>query len=74
MFKQIIEVNLQEKWNTYDLITVEEFNKRMIQFLLWYNTIKPHSALKKFSPLEFILNQFIKNRYRSKMLWNYTLT
>ena len=36
--------------NTYDFTSIEEFNKRMMQFLIWYNTIKPHSALKKSAP------------------------
>jgi len=30
----------------------------------WYNTIKPHSALKKSASLEFILNQYIKNKQK----------
>jgi transposase InsO family protein len=40
-------------------------------FIERFNTIKPHSSLKGFSPLEFILNQ-LKNKYQSKMLWHYT--
>jgi len=51
-------------WNTYDFTSIEEFNKQMMQFLIWYNTIKPHSALKKSAPLEFILNQYIKNKQK----------
>jgi transposase InsO family protein len=50
------------EWNTYDFTAIGEFNKRMIQFLIWYNTIKPHSTLRGFPLLEFILNQ-LKNKY-----------
>jgi len=37
-----------------------------------FSDLVQNSALKKSAPLEFILNQYIKNKHQSKMLWYHT--
>ncbi|MGC8842401.1 MAG: integrase core domain-containing protein [bacterium] len=61
------------EWNADEPIGINEFNKRLMHFLVWYNTQKPHTALSNSSPLEFM----IKHRYpnlliESNMLWDST--
>lgn len=53
----------------YDL---EEFNRRMIDWLLWYNTRRPHWSIGLISPLRYICNQ-INSAEKSHMLWTSTL-
>src|SRR3989344_4571592 len=36
---------------------IEEFNKRLIDWLLWYNTRRPHWSIGLISPLLYICNQ-----------------
>jgi len=45
-----------------------EFNIKLMQHLVWYNTERPHLSLDLKSPIEFLLtnNQF------SKMWWTRT--
>jgi putative transposase len=38
----------------YDL---EEFNRRLMEWLLWYNTRRPHWSLELKSPLQYICDQ-----------------
>jgi transposase InsO family protein len=42
-----------------------EFNQKLMHYLVWYNTQRPHFSLDLKSPLEFILSN---NRF-SKMWW-----
>jgi transposase InsO family protein len=51
---------------------IDEFNKQMMLFLLWYNASRPHTGLNRDSPLEFIVKQYGKSPMESQMLWNYT--
>ncbi len=52
----------------YDL---EEFNRRMIDWLLWYNTRRPHWSIGLISPLRYICNQ-LTSAEKSHMLWTST--
>lgn len=52
----------------YDL---DEFNKRLIDWLLWYNTRRPHWSLGLVSPLRYICNKLPEE---SHMWWTDTKT
>src|SRR5262249_32865174 len=51
---------LQEEFIDYheELLTEpEQFNKKLIPWLLWYNAERPHWALELNSPVQFLLKQ-----------------
>jgi len=39
------------------LLEPKEFNRQLIPWLLWYNSERPHWALKLKSPVQFLLNE-----------------
>lgn len=48
-----------------------EFNRRMMDWLLWYNTRRPHWSIGLISPLRYIVNQLPAEK--SHMLWTSTI-
>ena len=48
--EEFIEDNLNKAYN------IQEFNRALIDHLIWYNTDRVHSGLKNLSPMNFILN------------------
>ena len=48
-----------------------EFNKKVSDWLVWYNTKRPHKSLNLQSPIQFILNE---NPEECKMRWARTPT
>ncbi len=59
-----------EKEDLFDDINV--FNKKLMEYLIWYNTKKPHRAINKLSPLRYYINMVIKDTLKSNMLWTLT--
>lgn len=55
-------------WHLDELMTPTSFNVGLVEWLLWYNSEKPHSALGKLPPLRYFVNTFI-NPQKSNMLW-----
>jgi len=55
-------------WNI-DLLAnnIDVFNQKLVDWLLWYNTRRPHSSLNKQSPVQYLIN----NLGFSRMLWTY---
>jgi transposase InsO family protein len=51
----------------YDL---EEFNRQLMDWLLWYNTRRPHWSIGLISPLKYIVNKLPARE--SHMLWTST--
>ena len=51
----------------YDL---DEFNRRLVDWLLWYNTRRPHWSIGLISPLRYICNKLTVEQ--SQMLWTST--
>lgn len=51
----------------YDL---EEFNRQLIDWLLWYNTRRPHWSIGLISPLRYICNKLTPKE--SQMCWTST--
>jgi len=46
----------------------EIFNHRLMDYLIWYNTKRPHWSLKLQSPVDYLL----KNNHLSRMMWTDT--
>ena len=44
------------------------FNRKLMDYLIWYNTKRPHWSLKLQSPVDYLL----KNNYLSRMYWTNT--
>ena len=53
----------------YDL---ETFNRELMDWLLWYNTRRPHWSIGLISPLRYICNKLPQKK--SQMLWTSTRT
>ncbi|MFH1194022.1 MAG: integrase core domain-containing protein, partial [bacterium] len=47
----------------------EEFNQKLMDWLLWYNTERPHWSLNLLSPVDYL----IKTGHLSNMSWTDTL-
>ena len=63
---------LQEEfvWENQHLLVddIQEFNRRLMDYLIFYNTQRPHASLSYLPPLKYLLE---KENF-SKMLWTYT--
>jgi transposase InsO family protein len=57
-------VDTHESW----LTNTDEFNRKLIDWLLWYNTERPHWSLNLASPVDYLLN----NGFVSNMCWTNT--
>ena len=42
---------------------IEAFNKKLVKWVLWYNTERPHWSLKFLSPLKFYCREIFKQKY-----------
>lgn len=51
---------------------LDDFNEKLIQWLLWYNTERPHWTLKQTPPMQYILNNLIMTPQKSRMMWTHT--
>ncbi len=50
---------------------IEAFNKKLIDWLLWYNTRRPHWSIGLISPLRYIMNKL--PAAESQMCWTSTI-
>ena len=48
------------------------FNEKLMEYLIWYNTEKPHRGIGKLPPLRYFLDNFITTPKKSNMLWTPT--
>ena len=55
-------------WNEILLEDVNQFNKKLMDWLVWYNTKRYHWSLGLISPVDYL----IKNNVVSKMMWTNT--
>ena len=46
---------------------IDEFNSRLMKYLLWYNTEKPHRGLGDLTPMDFYLDNFMRSSKKSNM-------
>jgi putative transposase len=49
------------------------FNSKLMDYLIWYNTEKPHRGIGKVPPMRYYLDKFIPPA-QSNMLWTLTRT
>ena len=61
-------------WHIDELDEVEDFNQKMMEYLIWYNTEKPHRGIGKLPPLRYYLDNFFTTPHKSNMLWTLTPT
>ena len=59
--------------NMEKLFRLDNFNREMMEYLVWYNTEKQHKNLGKIPPLKYFLDNFIFNTKKSNMLWTLTI-
>jgi len=63
--------SIQEEFidqNEIWLDDIPSFNRKMADWLIWYNTERPHWSLNLLSPVDYL----IKNGFLSKMIWTDT--
>jgi len=60
-------------WHLSELEDINNFNHNLMEYLLWYNTIRPHKSLQKIPPLKYFIDNFITNTQKSNMLWTLTM-
>jgi transposase InsO family protein len=53
----------------YDL---PKFNSQLMDFLIWYNTKRPHWSLNLKSPMNYLLEELNLPLVKSNMLWTDT--
>ena len=59
-------------WHSYDLSeNISKFNQDLIDWLLWYNTKRPHESLGMVSPLRYIVSTLPTEKCH--MWWTRTL-
>jgi len=56
-------------WNEILLEDIDQFNKKLIDWLLWYNTKRYHWSLNLTSPVDYLIN----NGLLSNMSWTNTM-
>lgn len=57
-------------WNIQDLAyDIGQFNRNLMEYLVWYNTEKVHRRLNKVTPLRYYIDNFVKQPQQSDMLW-----
>jgi transposase InsO family protein len=65
---------IQEQFVNWHLDEVDEqdiFNQNLMEYLIWYNTEKPHRGIAKLPPLRYYLDYFCTPQ-KSNMLWTLT--
>lgn len=55
--------------NVGDLKNIKIFNQKLVNYLLYYNTVRPHQTLGYLTPMAFMLERDLK----SNMSWTSTL-
>lgn len=59
-------------WHLDELLDTEEFNRGLMEYLLWYNTKRIHRSLGKIPPLKYFIDNYLTNPQKSNMLWTLT--
>jgi putative transposase len=58
-------------WHTDYLDEPQDFNRSLMDYLVWYNTERPHRGIGKLPPLRYYLENFVSPQ-KSNMLWTLT--
>ena len=59
-------------WHIDDLEQPEVFNLKLMEYLIWYNTEKPHRGIGNLPPLRYYVDEYLANPSKSNMLWTLT--
>jgi len=59
-------------WHKEELADIDQFNKNLMEYLIWYNTRKSHRGLNKVPPLRYYLDNYVFDLKKSNMLWTLT--
>jgi transposase InsO family protein len=59
-------------YHAYELLEPQKFNAILMEYLVWFNTERPHYALKMQSPLQFLL-QWAATQEKCNYRWTDTL-
>lgn len=59
-------------WHIDALDELSDFNRKLMHYLIWYNTERPHRAIGKLPPLRYYLDKFV-TPLNSNMLWTLTI-
>jgi len=59
-------------WNLDYIDELDAFNRKMMEYLIWYNTEKPHRGINNLSPLRYYIDNFLTPSKKSNMLWTLT--
>jgi putative transposase len=62
------------QWHEDELLSDDlvEFNHNLMEYLIWFNTEKPHRSLNKKPPLRYYIDSLHANNKKSNMLWTLT--
>lgn len=67
---------IQEEFINYYKETLsrnlDNFNRKLIQWLLWYNTERPHWTLGQTPPMQYVINTLFLTPQKSRMMWTHT--
>ena len=55
-------------------LDLEKFNDKLMDWLIWYNTERPHWTLKLKPPMQYLLEMLQLKEAESSMLWTDTVT
>jgi putative transposase len=70
-FNRTIQEQFAE-WHIDEIDDTEVFNRPLMDYLIWYNTEKPHRGIGKVPPLRYYLDNFITPPEKSNILWTLT--
>ena len=59
-------------WHIAELEELDTFNRNLMEYLIWYNTEKPHRGIGNLAPLRYYLDNYFKPPQKSNMLWTLT--
>lgn len=72
-FNRTIQEQFANRYTDY-LDEPKIFNQKLMEYLIWYNTEKPHRSIGNLPPLRYYLDNFFKTPEKPNMLWTLTNT
>ena len=51
----------------------DAFNRKLMEYLIWYNTEKAHRSIGNVPPLRYYTDKFLTPSKKSNMLWELTI-
>ena len=66
---------VQEQFVNLHIDSIDElgyFNRYLMEYLIWYNTEKPHRGIGNQSPLQYYVDNFLSPLQKSNIIWTLT--